>query len=269
MINGEIIYFEHITPVCPNCGVKMNSNGSKKSKPNMHNHVRKKQYKCPKCNKSKITSIEDYIPKNSNYSYDIVEKGLNYDTITYMPYEAKSEIINLENNIKIPRQTVYYHESTYTGEFLKRQEEINLKLLEKQGIIPSGYYHYDEQFPYENGKPKVRLALIDSITHLVINDIIFDKEDFNKELVEAFLDSSLQGIPKEAIITDGDKMYPDILEKIGVKHQICVFHVLKNHHDKSFKSIGFLKRRIQTINSQILNNKTTIEMLNDQIRNEI
>ena len=96
----EIVYFEHTRPVCPNCGVKMNSNGSKKSKPNMHDNICKKQYKCPKCNKSIITSIEDYIPKNSNYSYDIAEKGLNYDTITYASYEAKSEIINFENNVK-------------------------------------------------------------------------------------------------------------------------------------------------------------------------
>ena len=63
------------------------------------------------------------------------------------------------------------------------------------------------------------------------------------------------GLPKEAIITDGDRMYPEILEKIGVKHQICIFHVIKNHHDDSFKSIRFLKRRIKTINNQILNNK--------------
>ena len=62
-------------------------------------------------------------------------------------------------------------------------------------------------------------------------------------------------------------MYPEILEKIGVKHQICIFHVIKNHHDDSFKSIRFLKRRIKTINNQILNNKITIEMLNDQIWN--
>ena len=61
----------------------------------------------------------------------------------------------------------------------------------------------------------MRLTLIDSITHLVINDMIFDKEDFDKDLVESFLESSLVGLPKEAIITDGVPMYKDILEKNG------------------------------------------------------
>lgn len=50
----------------------------------MHNSVVKEQYIYPKCGKTKVTSVEDYIPRNSNYSRDIAEKGLNYDTITYM-----------------------------------------------------------------------------------------------------------------------------------------------------------------------------------------
>ena len=33
--------------------------------------------------------------------------------------------------------------------FLKRQEEINLKLLKEKGIEPTGYYHYDEQYSHQ------------------------------------------------------------------------------------------------------------------------
>ena len=40
------------------------------------------------------------------------------------PNDKKRELINFENNIKIARQTIYYHESTYDKTFLKRQEEI-------------------------------------------------------------------------------------------------------------------------------------------------
>ena len=56
--------------------------------------------------------------------------------------------------------------------FLTRQEKINAELLEQKGIKPTGYYHYDEQFPHENGEPLVRLALIDAINGLPINDIM-------------------------------------------------------------------------------------------------
>lgn len=264
---SEVVVFEHNTPICPECETEMNSNGSRKAKPNMLKGVRKKQYICPNCGKTKVTSWDDFIPLNCNYSVDIAEKGLNYSCFGYLPYEAKSEIIELENEVEMKRQTVYYLESKYIDAYLKRHEEINMKLLEKQGIIPSGYYHYDEQFPHENGNAQVRLTLIDSITNLVINDMVFDKKEFDKELVEAFLDSSLEGLPKEAIITDGAPMYKDILEKICVKHQMCIFHIIKNHHDGSFKKIKGIKRRINTINNKITANKTTIESLQNQIRN--
>lgn len=98
--------------------------------------------------------------------------------------------------------------------------------------------------------------------------LYFDKEDFGKDMVEAFLDSSLEGLPKEAIITDGAPMYKDILKKMGVKHQICIFHVIKIHHTPSFKNIKRLTRRINTINKQISSNKTTIEMLTEQIKKD-
>ena len=212
---GEIVYFEHDTSVCPECGTQMYLNGSRKAKPNMIAGIRKKQYVCPKCGKTKVTQLNDFIPENSNYSIDIAEKGLKYSCFGYLPYEVKSQIIELENDVKMRWQTVYYLESKCVDAFLKKHEEENRKLLEKQEIVPSGYYHYDEQYPHENGDPQVRLTLIDSITHLVINDMIFDKEDFDKDLVESFLESSLVGLPKEAIITDGVPMYKDILEKNG------------------------------------------------------
>ena len=68
-------------------------------------------------------------------------------------------MINFENNIKIARQTVYYHESTYDETFLKKQEKINMDLLKEKGIEPTGYYHYDEQYPHQNGEQLVRLAI--------------------------------------------------------------------------------------------------------------
>lgn len=164
--------------------------------------------------------------------------------------KTKSEKITLENDIGIPQQTVYYHEPLHSDEFIKKEEEINLKLLKKQWIIPISYYPYDKQFHYENGKPKVRPILIDSITHIVINDVILDKEDFGKKMVGAFLESSLEGIPQEAIITDGDRMYAEILEKIGVKHQICIFHVIKKSPWQIIQNHCKTQRRIQTINNQ-------------------
>ena len=41
----------------------MADNGSRKVKPNKLEGIRKKQYACPDCQKSKVTSLEPFISK--------------------------------------------------------------------------------------------------------------------------------------------------------------------------------------------------------------
>ena len=180
---SEIVYFEHNQPICPNCGCEMDDNGSRESKPNKLNGIRKKQYRCPKCDKTALTSLEPFIGKFCNFSNDICEKGLNYDSIESMSYDKKKELINFENNVKIARSTVYYHESVFSESFLKRQDEILSELLKQKGISPSGYYHYDEQYSHENGEPLARLAIMGAINNLLINELLTHKEDFDKTAV--------------------------------------------------------------------------------------
>lgn len=264
----DIVYFEDERPECPNCDCKMNNNGSRRAKPNKLPGIRKEQYICPECDKTKVTSLKEFIPENSNFSYDMRERCLNYEYISYLSYEKKAEMIKFENKVKMSRQTAYHFESIYDERFLKRQEHKLAELLKEKGIKPSGIYHYDEQFPHQNGKALVRLTLIDAITNLPINELIIDKKDFDKSIVKSFLESSLSALPREALITDGDPMYPEIIEKIGIKHQLCIFHIIKNHHDKTFKSIRKISKGIISINNKIENNKETITELENIIEDD-
>ena len=75
----------------------------------------------------------------------------------------------------------------------------------------------------------VRLSIINAINNLVINEVVMFQEDFDKDLVEQFLKSSLDKLPIEAVIIDGSNMYPEIIDKLGAKHQFCVF----SHNQKS------------------------------------
>ena len=68
----EIIYYKHDKPTYPRCGCDMLDNGSREIKTNKLECIRKKQYICPNCNKTQVTSLEPYISKYSNYSYDIM-----------------------------------------------------------------------------------------------------------------------------------------------------------------------------------------------------
>ena len=260
---SEIIYFEYERPICPNCGVSMNSNGSRPVKPNMKKNIRKKQYICPKCGKTHCTSLENFIKRNSNYTRSICEKALEYEKIEYSSYQKKAELIELENNIKLNRQTVYYHESTYANTYITQKEKHLQKNIKKRNIQPSGVYHYDEEYMYNNGEKIVRLSLIDAVNNLIICERLVYQEDFDKNIMEIFLKRSLKGIPKKVLITDGHPAYPAIIEKIGIKHQICIFHIIKNHHDKSYKKINKLERRIKTLETKIKENQNEINQIRE------
>lgn len=258
---SEIVYYEYDRPVCPKCGSSMNSNGSRQAKPNKWGGIRKKQYIWPNCNKTQVTSLEKFIKRFSNYTHSICEKALEYESISYLPYQKKSELIELENGIKLNRQTIYYHESTYSDSFITQKEENLQKILKEMKIEPSGIYHYYEEYLYENGEKIVRLAIIDAVTNLIINDQIMLQKDFDKEFLEIFLKYSLEGLPKKVLITDGYSAYPTIIEKICINHQLCIFHIIKNKRTTSFRKIRKLEKRIETITNTIKDNEEKIEEL--------
>ena len=226
----------------------------------------KKQYICPNCNKTQVTSLENFIKRYSNYTRSICEKSLEYESISYLPYQKKAEFIQLENKIKLNRQTVFYHESIYADSFITQKEENLQKILKEMKIEPSGIYHYDEEHLYENGDKIVRLAIIDAVTNLIINDQILLQEDFDKEFIEIFLKYSLEGLPKKTLITDGHMAYPAIIEKICINQQLCIFHIIKNKRTPSFKKINKLEKRIETIKNTIKINEEKIEELKQEVK---
>ena len=255
---SEIVYYEYDRPICLKCGSSMNSNGSRKAKPNKWEGIRKKQYICPNCNKTQVTSLENFIKRYSNYTRSICEKALEYESISYLPYQKKAELIELENGIRLNRQTVYYHESTYADSFITQKEDDLQKILKEMKIEPSGIYHYDEEYLRENGDKIVRLTIIDAVTNLIINDQVMLQEDFDKEFLEIFLRYSLEGLSKKVLITDGYSAYPGIIEKICINHQLCIFHIIKNKRTPSFRKIRKLEKRIETIKNTIKDNEEKI-----------
>ena len=254
----EIVYYEHDRPLCPNCNISMNSNGSRPAKPNKWDGIRKKQYICPICGKTHYTSLENFIKRYSNFTRSICNKAVEYESISYLSYQKKAEIIKLEHGLSLNRQTVYYHESTYADSYITQKEENLQKLLKEMKIEPTGIYHYDEEYLHENGVKMVRLAIIDAVTNLIINDQVIYQEDFDKEFMEIFLKYSLEGLPKKILITDGHPAYPAIIERICIKQQLCIFHIIKNHHDKSIKKINKLERRIKTLETKVKENQAEI-----------
>ena len=258
----EIMYYEYNLPICTVCNIPMNLNGSKPYKPNKQENIRRKQYICPVCNKTHTTNLEKYIKKYSNYTYSVCEKPVKSEFIEYKSYQKKAESIKDGLGVKLNRQTVYYHETKYSDSYITIREESNQKLLKEMGIQASGIYHYDEEFFVDEAK-SVRLTILDAVTNQIINDIAIYEKDFDKEFIKLFFKESLEGLPKEVMITDGDTKYPSIIEEMGMEHQLCIFHIIKNQRESSFKKIKKIKKRIKTLKNKIETNNVEIDELKE------
>ena len=77
--------------------------------------------------------------------------------------------------------------------------------------------------------------MLDSVSNCIVADAIYDTKD--ETTVEKFLRESTANKNKIAITTDLDKEYTSIIQKLGFKNQLCIFHTKKtlNKQLKNFK----------------------------------
>ena len=69
-----------------------------------------------------------------------------------------------------------------------------------------------------------KLTALDPTTGHVFDFCIATHDEFNAEFVYNFLKPLVDKFEIETIVTDGAKMYPAIMKKLGVKHKLCTFH---------------------------------------------
>ena len=86
----------------------------------------------------------------------------------------------------------------------------------------SGYYLFDSLWTKVNDDWNYFLVLFD----VKLNSVVFMdlKESEDIEIIHKFLDDSLRNQPKICIVSDLKEEYHPSIEKIGVRHQFCMFH---------------------------------------------
>ena len=261
-----VIYFDYreYDPEFARTHVK---NGLVEYKLNKKYIIYKQTYKYTSKNKDKYmtTMLPEYIDKYCNYTREIKKQGLMCTKITYASYGSKNEMVNEQFGIKISRQSIYLHEKELSPQYIYNKEQEILKQIEKLNIKPSGYYSYDEEYIKINNKIYVRLALIDVHTKMIINDELIPKNQFNKEYIEKFLKQSTDGIKLETIITDGYRSYPEIIERLGAKHQLCTFHIMQNLMTKLNPYINTKKRLIESLTKSNEKKEAKIEELKNEM----
>lgn len=100
---------------------------------------------------------------------------------------------------------------------------------------------------------------------MIINDELIPKEQFNKEYIEKFLKESTREIKLNTIITDGHRSYPEIIERLGAKHQLCTFHIMQNLMAKINPYINKKERLIKSLKQSNKNKEAKIEELKNKI----
>lgn len=153
----------------------------------------------------------------------------------------------------------------YPPQYIYNKEQKILNQIKKLEIKPHGYQNYDEEFIKISNKIYVRLALIDAHTKMIINDELIPKDKFNKEYLEKFLKESTRGIKLNTIITDGHRSYPEIIERLGVKHQLCTFHIMQNLMIKLNPYIHKKERIIKSLTKSNETKEAKIEELKNKI----
>lgn len=261
-----VIYFDS-REYEPEFAEKHVKNGLVEFKLNKKYVIYKQTYKYHSKNKEKYmtTMLPDYIDKWCNYTREIKKQGLMCTKITYSSYESKTELVNEQFNLNISRQSIYLHEKELSPHYIYKKEQEILKQIKKLDIKPSGYYSYDEEFIKISSKIYVRLALIDVCTKMIINDWLIPKSQFNKEYIEKFLTESTDGIKLNTIITDGHRSYPEIIERLGAKHQLCTFHIMQNLMTKLNPYINKKQRSIESLTKANEKKEAKIEELKSKM----
>ena len=263
-----LIVYEMFNPICPYCGSKLHRHEIKDWEMNKKTKVYKQRYKCTNksCSKTVTTELPDIVDKHCNYTKDIKKIGNELEDLEHISYEKKAELIEKRYGVKIPRQTVQYHESLKSEEYLSKKEEKIRQMLKERNIEFSGIIGYDESFFSINGEKYVRTTSIDSQNHMILNDQIMKAEDFDKYFIEIFMTYSLkdltaysnQNLPnpkhplllrdlkKDTMITDGYTAYVPIIEKLQMTHQKCVFHKIMNQRTPVWKTTNKLERQLKS-----------------------
>lgn len=243
--------FKYDNPICPVCGShKIIKKGTiTKNKQNINENIiefREQQYQCKKCNKKFGIINNPLIKNNKHYLQEIIDKIPEIMKIGYQPLRKISKYFQIFLGIRISHQTIRNWSNQNHEETIANAE-----------FEYSGYYLYDEQFLRLNGVRHYRLTLYDAILNVPISERIVRRR-IPKNTKKFILDSTANK-PFICLTTDLFPMYRNVADEIGVKHQLCTFHLFQtiNHKLKVYcrrNKINGKKRDYIYENAQELKN---------------
>ena len=211
---GEI-YFKNHKLFCPSCkSHNVIKNGNYK-RMLYFLHIGKQlcfiqMYKCLDCGKKIVTDMTSIVDENKNVTKPVInciqKLYSNFgDSIYKIQYCLKEQF-----KVNLSYQTIENIILSFKKEF------------KVQNWTYSGYYLFDSLWVKINGQWKYILTLFDIKMNTIINYKIVNSESF--KTIYSFLNESTRNQNRKYIITDLKVEYRDVIQKLGFKHQFCLFH---------------------------------------------
>lgn len=219
-----------------------------------------KRYICKRCKKSFSADLTSIVDENFTISKDTKEIVQEYYSIDHTSVRKICEFLEKMHNIKISRQEVQDILVDY---------RIHYNTIIKEY---SGYYVFDAlwvKIKEVSDKWVFLLALVDACHDTIISYKIVEHE--TEEEIYNFLRESTRNQPRIAITTDLKHEYKRPIDKLGFKHQFCVFHFKQNINKtirEYAKNNKLPNKKIQEYKSylskiyQLFNSESTDEVTN-------
>jgi uncharacterized C2H2 Zn-finger protein len=248
----KITYSDGEELKCLKCNNILSYNGYNHKNINKTHLVHLQKYKCSDedCDYTHVTNIDHIVPKHCNYEKSIRDRPKMHNLIGYRFLEKISESIEDDFQVKPVKSTILNFLRETDHDLLEYEEEFYSK-LDKSKL--SGVISFDEQFPHSNVKSKARPVLMDIGTNVILKDVNIPVEDLTIEFKENFFKTNLDGIDVKGVVSDDNKFYRNIVDDIGVPHQLCNFHLKKNFMNDLLKPMNKIKRKIKSLEEQIEN----------------
>jgi transposase-like protein len=220
-------HMDYINPICPHYNSKkINKQEYRERKLKIDNSdpmvLYLRRYLCKSCNKKFTTSLNSIIKPEHRYPSLFMDRLIDLIQTGYRSLRNIAEDFLNFFSVKISHQTIH--------NWLQKTTKSQIKNIK---TCYSGYYCYDEQYVKINGTWMYRLTLYDHILNIPVTKKIAPDKEYT--IIKHFIQESTENKPLIAITTDHVPEYKTIMDELGVKHQLCIFHFYKMIGDKLYK----------------------------------
>lgn len=218
-------HYGMIKPVCPYCGsLEQIKKGFREIKPKLDNggkiKISLQRYKCKSCNKKYSTSIKNIKEENKSFLKSLKEKTRESKRNRGGSLRKIAQDVKNFLNIDISHQSI--------KNFLKIDENVVKKegtRITREFNELSGFLTIDEEYVYVKGKKKYRVSLHDRFIKGPIAEEIMSSR--TKKKIKALITEVTKNNQIISLTSDGLRQYKYVAKDLGIIHQRCIFHMIK------------------------------------------